>query len=64
MKYASYEHMAFGALFGTLNSATMLSTSLLCRTLSPVGVGNTAGALALLTPFHPSSPPNQELTLS
>lgn len=56
--------LEFDTLFGILNTATMLLTSLLCRTLPPIGIGNTVGALALLIPFQPSSPPNQELLLN
>lgn len=48
--------LEFGALFGILNSATVLLTSLLCRTLPPISVGNT---WALLIPFHLSFPPKE-----
>lgn len=55
--------LEFDALFGILNSATVLLTSLLCRTLPPIGIGNTVVALALLIPFHLSFP-TKELILS
>lgn len=55
--------LEFGALFGILNSATLLLTSLLCRTLPPIGIGNTAGALALL-PTKPGASFKQGLSPS